>query len=290
MEDIFKRLLPHGKPDFTTHLQEKETIDDAINRLATSEESYKMYWILAEKSKSVNQGTYHARELAKDHAKILTSKARTAVNRALRLPALEGNLDEGLLEHTVANSHAKHRIRIEMSHEVLWEPTKVQTQGWESEDEEGMVKEGSETTGNLAGLLEMNRSTMGDGMPKLTKAGQLQIMQGKSNVIIKLQRELQKDIQDYKLADLQYLLAEPNQAIPKHNKGAKRQVKDVVLWERVPPGPGVPHTMVTKKSKHRHWCPHHHKWTQHTPKECKIQPVPDECHKVAPNGEEGKTF
>ena len=89
-------------------------------------------------------------------------------------------------------------------------------------------------------------------MPKLTKAEQLQIMRGKSNLIIKLQRELQKDIHDYKLAKPQYLLAEPDQAIPKHNKGAKRQVEDVVLWERVPPGPGVPHTMVTKKGKHRH--------------------------------------
>ena len=75
IEDIFKQLLPYGKPDCTTFLPENETIDTAINKLATSEESYKMYWILAEKSKSVNQGTYHARELAKDHAKILTSKA-----------------------------------------------------------------------------------------------------------------------------------------------------------------------------------------------------------------------
>ena len=153
-----------------------------------------------------------------------------------------------------------------------------------------MVKEGSQPTGDSAGLSDEDRTTMEDGMPKLTKAGQLQIMQGKSDVIIKLQRELQKDIQDYKRTNLQYLLTEPNQVIPKHNKGAKRQVEDVVLWERVPPGPGVPHTMVTKKGKHRHWCPHHHKWTQHTPKECKIQPVLDEHHKVTPNGEEKKNF
>ena len=92
IEDIFKRLLPHGKLDCTTHLQEKETIDKAIERIATSEELYKMYWMLTEKSKSVNQETYHARVLAKDHAKILTSKARTALNRALRLLALESNL------------------------------------------------------------------------------------------------------------------------------------------------------------------------------------------------------
>ena len=95
--------------------------------MATSEESYKMYWMLTKKSRVFNQETYHARVLAKDHAKIITSKAQTAVNRALRLLALEGNLDEGSLEHTVANSLSKRRIRAVMSHEVLWEPTKKQT-------------------------------------------------------------------------------------------------------------------------------------------------------------------
>jgi hypothetical protein len=127
IEDIFKQLLPYGKPDCTTFLPENETIDTAINKLATSEESYKMYWMLTKKSKVVNQETYHARVLSKDHAKILTNKAQTAVNRALPLLALEGNLDEGLLEHTVANSLAKRRIRAVISHEVLWEPTKNQT-------------------------------------------------------------------------------------------------------------------------------------------------------------------
>jgi hypothetical protein len=38
IEDIFKQLLPHGKPNCTTFLQENETIDTATNRLATSEE------------------------------------------------------------------------------------------------------------------------------------------------------------------------------------------------------------------------------------------------------------
>ena len=67
IEDIFKKLLPHGKPDCTTHLQEIETIDQAISRMKTLEELYKMYWMLAEKSKGANQGM--------DHAKILRSKA-----------------------------------------------------------------------------------------------------------------------------------------------------------------------------------------------------------------------
>ena len=74
IEDIFKQLLPHGKQDCATFLQENETIDAAIDRLATSEELYKMYWMLTKKSRVVNQEMYHARVLAKDHAKILTSK------------------------------------------------------------------------------------------------------------------------------------------------------------------------------------------------------------------------
>ena len=38
IEDIFKKLLPHGKPNCTTHLQEIETIDQAISRMTTLEE------------------------------------------------------------------------------------------------------------------------------------------------------------------------------------------------------------------------------------------------------------
>ena len=112
-------------------------------------------------------------------------------------------------------------------------------------------------------------------MPKLTNTEQLQKMQDKADAISKLQRELQKDIQAYKLCRLQddddssdvsstgtknetpHTLAVPNQAVQKHNKGAKCQVGDAALWERVPPGHGVPHTMVTKRGKWRHWCPHH---------------------------------
>jgi hypothetical protein len=75
IEDIFNQLLPHGKPGCATFLQENETIDTAIDRLATSEESYKMYWMLTEKSRGANQETYHARVLAKDHGEMLTSKA-----------------------------------------------------------------------------------------------------------------------------------------------------------------------------------------------------------------------
>jgi hypothetical protein len=148
IEDIFKRLLPHGKPESTTHLQEKETIDKAIDRIATSEELYKMYWILTEKSKGVNQETYYARLLAKDHAKILASKAQTALNRALCLLALESNLEEGSLEYSIANSCAKRKIWTVMSYEVLWVPTKKQTQD-------------SEPAGDVAEISDKNRSNGG---------------------------------------------------------------------------------------------------------------------------------
>ena len=76
-------------------------------------------------------------------------------------------------------------------------------------------------------------------------------MQDKSDVITKLQRELQKDIQDYKLSNLEDLLTVTDPPIPKHDRSTGREFEDVVLWERVPPGPGVPHTMVTKRSEER---------------------------------------
>ena len=73
-------------------------------------------------------------------------------------------------------------------------------------------------------------------------------MQDKAGAISKLQWELQNDIQDYKLSRLQDDdISSGVSNTGTNNKGAKRQVKDVVLWERVPPGPGMPHTMVTKK-------------------------------------------
>ena len=127
-------------------------------------------------------------------------------------------------------------------------------------------------------------------MPKLTKAEKIQIMQDNSDVIIELQWELQNDIQAYKLSRLKDLLTVPDLTILKHNKGAKLQVEDVLLWEQVPPGTGVPHTMVTKKGKWRQWCPHHHKWTQHPPEECRIQPVLDGDQGVAPNGVQRGNF
>ena len=50
IEDLFKRLLPHGKPDCVTHLRKDETIDEAIKRITTLEGRYKMYWMISQKA------------------------------------------------------------------------------------------------------------------------------------------------------------------------------------------------------------------------------------------------
>ena len=50
IEDLFKRLLPHRKPNCVTHLMTNETIDEAISRIETTEGIYKMYWILVHNS------------------------------------------------------------------------------------------------------------------------------------------------------------------------------------------------------------------------------------------------
>jgi hypothetical protein len=214
------------------------------------------------------------------------------VDKALQLLAVELNLKRGSLAHMMANTAAKRRTRAamqcDMQTKILQKIASQQTQDKESKGD--VDKERSESTGTYAGLSDEDSPTMEDGMPKLTKAEQLQTMQDKSDVIIELQRELQKDIQAYKLSRLEDLLTVPDLAILKHNKGAKRQVEEVVLWEQVPPGPGVPHKMVTKKGKWKHWCPHHHKWTQHPPEECRIQPVPDGHQGVAPNGVQRENF
>ena len=63
IEDLFKRLLPHGKPNCVTHLLTNETIDGAISRIETSERMYKMYWMLVHKAQNADQGMDHQKRL-----------------------------------------------------------------------------------------------------------------------------------------------------------------------------------------------------------------------------------
>ena len=67
IEDMFKRLPPHGKPKCVTHLLTNETIDEAISRIAMLEGMYRMYWMFSQKAHNANQGT--------DHKETLTKKA-----------------------------------------------------------------------------------------------------------------------------------------------------------------------------------------------------------------------
>ena len=288
------------------HLREDETIDEAISRITTLEEMYKMYWMLVQKSQNSDQGT--------NHDKTLSQKGQAVVDKAPHLLSTELNLEKGFLAHMMANTAAECSIWAAMQYDMQTKilqkigisPTSQQTQDRESK--EYVNKEVSESTSTCAGFSDEDRSTLDDGMPKLTSIEQLQRMQDKAEAISNLQRELQNNIQAYKLSHLQdddvssgvsntgtknkamSLLAVPDQAIKKDNKGTKRQVGDAESWGQVPPGPGVPHTLMTKRGKCRHWCPHHHKWTQHPPVECRFQAVPDGDQGVALNGEQKKNF
>ena len=76
-----------------------------------------MYWILAEKAKGADLGT--------EHKKLLTSKARAAIDKAIHLLAIELNLEKGSLKLTVANSVAKRKVRAAMPYEVQTAQTKL---------------------------------------------------------------------------------------------------------------------------------------------------------------------
>ena len=67
IEDIFKQLPPHSKLSCVTHLLTNETIDEAISRITTLKEMYKMYWMLSQKAQNADLGM--------DHQKMLTRSA-----------------------------------------------------------------------------------------------------------------------------------------------------------------------------------------------------------------------
>jgi hypothetical protein len=276
IEELYIQTPPYGKPGCITNLKRNETIDEAIGRISTSNEMYKMYYLLTQKAKMADQGT--------PHQKILSQKGRAAVDKALILLAEEQNIERGSLDHTLANTVAQRRTMATMKFDMQTKTIqKIASQQIQD-------KKYGKSTGMYDEILEEDSPTMRDSMLSLTTTEQLQMMQDKADNIAKLQRELQKDIQDYKLCSLADRLTATDPSALRHNKGTKRELDDAVLWKRVPPGPGVPHTMMTEKGKVRHWCPHHQNWTQHTPEECRIQPVLGEHHKVASNGMRSNNF
>ena len=76
-------------------------------------------------------------------------------------------------------------------------------QAQKGKPKEDLDREGSEPTDNCAGCSDKDRLTIEDGMPKRTIGEQLQKIQDKADNISKLQQELQKDIQAFKLSRLQ---------------------------------------------------------------------------------------
>ena len=99
IEDLFKRLPPHGPPDCVTRAWKDETIDELLSRIPTSEGFYKLFCKLIHKSKSEGLGT--------DQQEMIRGKACTSRDKACCLLAIEINLGEVTLDHTVANSVVK---------------------------------------------------------------------------------------------------------------------------------------------------------------------------------------
>ena len=54
IENLIKRLPPHGKLDCVTHARKDETIDKLVNRIPTSEGLYKLFWMLTQNAKMQN--------------------------------------------------------------------------------------------------------------------------------------------------------------------------------------------------------------------------------------------
>jgi hypothetical protein len=192
-------------------------------------------------------------------------------------------------------------VQIEELRKIRNLPISPQAQG-------GRHKEALNTANNCAGSSDKDGSTSEDGMTKGTTGEQIQKMQDKADFIFKLQRELQQDIQVFKLNRLwdsgtnsnmintgnkrwaPHTTAVPDQVIQAHNRGTKRQVGGTLEWKQTPPEPDEPRTRVTKQGTVWHWCPHHNLWTWHKPCECKIRPDPDQDQGVVLKGAQKKNF
>ena len=123
-----------------------------------------MYWMLSQKAQNADRGT--------DLTKMLTKKARAAVNKAMHLLAIELNLEKGTLEHTIANAVAKRSTSEPMQSEVQTEellksrnlPPFPQAQ--KGKPKEDLDRKGGKPTDNCAGCFDEDRSTVENGIPK----------------------------------------------------------------------------------------------------------------------------
>ena len=68
----------------------------------------------------------------------------------------------------------------------------------------------------------------------------------------------------------------------KTKKDGKKKDDNTWAWKEVPPKEGQKHTKKFKKKTY-HWCPHHNKWTIHTPQQCEKKGNPTE---EEPNAEQ----
>ena len=101
IDKLIMRLPPHSGKGCITNTQDDETIDEHINRIPTSEGLYMMHWILAQKAKS--------QVLDENQRAITRAKARSAVDRAMELLAIELSIEPNTKEHTIANSLAERK-------------------------------------------------------------------------------------------------------------------------------------------------------------------------------------
>ena len=124
--------------------------------------------MLVQKCQNADQGT--------DHKKTLSQKSRAAVDKAMHLLAMELNLEKGSLAHMMANTAAERRtqaaMRYDMQTNILQRigisPIYQQTQDGESKED--VDKEVSKSTSTCAGSSDEDRSTMEEGIPKITNA------------------------------------------------------------------------------------------------------------------------
>ena len=137
---------------------------------------------------------------------MIKKKACTAVDKAFCLLAIELNLGEGDLEHIVANSAAERKANSIVRFEVRMEELRKIRNLPPPQAQGGRPKEDLDSdrpTNDRVVSAGEDRSKSEDSMPQGDSGKQIQDMQDKADFISKLQRELQQEVQAFKLKRLQ---------------------------------------------------------------------------------------